>query len=436
MGSDFSNSQPPVRPPPDSRLAPIIDRSPLPMVEVEGKDHVVRFVNAPFCTLLGKSREALLGQPFDKVFCHGRKCVELLDRVYETGEGSTHAAADDSDPVPAYWLYAMWPALDENHQPERVVIQLTRATSFRRNVTDLNEALLLAGLRQHELREAAENSNRRLQAEVVERARVEAALHVAQEELRANADRLEQTVVERTAQLQASIGDLEAFAYSLAHDLRAPVRAICGFTQLAIEMPREEVSAGAVDLLNRVVIAANRMDSLIQDVLALSNVIRRPVTPSLVNVEALVHALVQERPELSPPRAEILIEGPLLPVLAHEAMLSQCLTNLLSNAVKFVKKGRVPRVRVRSERRDGDPSATALVPMVRIWVEDDGIGIPPEARERIFEIFQRLHGAAEYEGTGIGLAIVRKAVERLGGRVGVESVLGQGSRFWLDLPAA
>lgn len=412
----------------ESRLAPVIERSPLPMVEVDGPEHIVRFVNPPFCALLGKSRDELVGQPFERIVCGGQKCVELLNRVYETGKGETHI---EQDPTPAYWLYAMWPALDDKQQPERVVIQLTKATQFRQNVTDLNEQLLLGGLRQQERREAAENANIRLQAEIAERRRVEADLQKAHADLLANADRLEFTVAERTAELQASVGELEAFAYSLAHDLRAPVRAIRGFTELVLEMPRDQVSPAAANLLDRVVVAAARMDSLIQDVLALTNVIRRPVTPSHVNVDALVHSLVQERPELSPPRAIITIDSPLQSVVAHEALLSQCLTNLLSNAVKFVEPGAVPKVHVRTEELS---EGGALV--VRIWVEDQGIGIPLEAQHRLFEMFQRLHPATRFEGSGIGLAIVRKAVERMGGRVGVESAPNQGSRFWLELPKA
>jgi len=437
MKTDASTpkSDPPSAPP--SRLAPIIERAPLPMVEVDGPDHIVRFVNAAFCALLGKRRDELLGQRFENVVCNGRTCIELLDRVYETGEGETHVEPDLSDPTPAYWLYAIWPALDEKQQPERVVIQLTKATEFRQNSTALNEALLLGGLRQHELREAAERSNISLQAEIAERRRVETALQAMQEQLEANAAQLEQIVADRTAQLQGSVAELEAFAYSLAHDLRAPVRAIHGFTQLVLEMPSNHVGPPAIELLNRVVTAAIRMDALIQDVLALSNVTRRPITLSAVNVDALIAALVQERPEISPPHAEIKIEGPLLSVRAHEALLSQCLTNLLSNALKFVEPGTVPRVRVWTEELSGTATTTSAdPPLVRIWIGDQGIGIPAEAQAQIFEIFQRLHTTTQYEGSGIGLAIVRKAVERMGGRVGVQSDPLKGSRFWLELPGA
>jgi signal transduction histidine kinase len=312
----------------------------------------------------------------------------------------------------------------------------------------MNEALLIAGLRQHELREEAEKSNAQLVREVAERERVSQSLRETKEMLRVHADGLEQTVAERTAQLRASVGELEAFSYSLVHDLRAPIRAIQGFTEMALEMSQPEVGEAAVELLNRVVKAAARMDSLIQDVLSLSQVIRQPIKLEAVDVDLLVRDLVKERPELASPSAEIVIDGPLLPMLGHEATLSQCLTNLLSNAVKFVRPGVVPRVRVWSEVRAVPASCASRIrheeeaceekgaksPMVRLWIEDQGIGIPVEAQKRIFEMFQRLHTASQYEGSGIGLAIVSKGVSRMGGCLGVESEVGKGSRFWLELP--
>jgi signal transduction histidine kinase len=114
-------------------------------------------------------------------------------------------------------------------------------------------------------------------------------------------------------------------------------------------------------------------------------------------------------------------------VVAHPTTLAQAVANLLSNAVKFVAPGTRPRVRVWAEESEG---------WVRLWVEDNGIGIAPDDHERIFRVFERLHGVDVYPGTGIGLAIVRRGVERMGGRVGVESELGKGSRFWIELPRA
>ena len=124
---------------------------------------------------------------------------------------------------------------------------------------------------------------------------------------------------------------------------------------------------------------------------------------------------------------EIVVEGPLLPVLGHEAMLVQAVSNLIANGLKFVEEGVTPRVRVRTERRGAD---------VRLWVEDNGIGVRPEHQARIWGVFERVHPQHKYEGTGIGLAIVRKAVERMGGSVGVESEGRGGSRFWIQLRAA
>lgn len=426
---------------------PLIDPLPLPMIEVEGEAHRICSVNNAFCLLLKKTRTELLGKPFAEIVFNGEKCVPLLDQVYETGEFRTHTERDESQPSPSYWLYAMWPTLDADERPVRVVIQLTPADAFRKNAVAMNEALLVSGLRQHELREAAERSNTQLELEIAQRKRVEAVLLKAQIQLLANAEKLEQTLAERTIQLSASIGELEAFSYSLVHDLRAPVRAISGFTRLVLEMPPEDVSPAAGEFLQRVIRAATRMDSLIQDVLSLSQVIRQPIKNDAVDVDALTRALIKEQPELYPFIDDIKVESPLLPMLGHEASLSQCISNLLANAVKFVAEGQRPRVRVWSEAvttlpTPADGWASSIQPgnlrpdvaSVRLWIEDQGIGIALEENDKIFEIFQRLHSSTKYEGTGIGLAIVRKAVERMGGRVGVESAPGQGSRFWLELP--
>ena len=427
------NSPSPDRP---GHSGPIIEGAPLPMVEVEGPGHLICFVNSSFCRLLQKKPGELVGTP-------------LAEIIGPDQSGAFEAPVEPAPPGtdPASWWYALWPAPDAAAPPVRVVIQLTKSMHFHHNMAAMNEALLIGALHQHQLRGTAEKASARLEVEMEVRLRAEEGLQKATEKLRAHADRLEKTVAERTSQLHASLGELEAFSYSLAHDLRAPIRAIHGFTQMALDMPRAEVGSSATKLMERILKAAIRMDSLIQDVLDLSQVIRRPIELKAVDVDALVRSLIRERPELSPPRANIQIESPLLSMLGHEATLSQCLTNLLGNAVKFVDLGVIPRVRVWTEEltapatltlpvsaRAPQTSVTAFRPAVRLWVEDHGIGIASEAQAGIFEIFQRLHSVTAYEGSGIGLAIVRKAIERMGGQVGVESQPGKGSRFWLELP--
>lgn len=419
-----------------SRTAPVIERAPLPMVEVEGEHHHVCFVNAAFCELVQKKRSDLIGKPFAQIVSNGTRCLPLLDRVYQTGGFETHAVPDESGTESTYWLYAMWPALDEHDRPVRVVIQLTKSAAFRADAIAMNEALLIGSLRQHELREHAEAANAQLQIEIGERKRAEQALLEAQASISAHASELERTVAQKTGQLRASVGELEAFSYSLVHDLRAPIRAIRGFTEIVLQMPPGEVGPSAVKLLKRVTTAATRMDSLIQDVLSLSQVIRQPITVAPIEVDALIRTLVDERPEFSASHATIIIDGPLIRMLGHEASFSQCLTNLLGNAVKFVEPGSQPSIRIWSEEIGARENINASPPWVRLWIQDRGIGIAPDALETVFEMFQQLNRSSQYEGSGIGLAIVRKAIERMGGRAGVESDVGQGSRFWLELPKA
>ncbi|HWQ92742.1 MAG TPA: PAS domain S-box protein [Clostridia bacterium] len=254
--------------------------------------------------------------------------------------------------------------------------------------------------------------------DITERKRVE-------KELRRLKEELERCVEERTARLSETVEQLKAFSYTLSHDLRAPIRTIQSFTEIAREECVGKVDDSTLGLLDDVLAAGRRMDQLILDVLALTRVSRQDVRIEPLAVERIVREIVAERPELRPPHATVTIERPLLPALGHGVSLSQCLTNLLSNAVKFVPAGVHPRVRIHSEMRGS---------RVRLWIEDNGIGIPREEQQRIFNIFQRLHTTHEYEGTGIGLAIVRKASERMGGQVGVESEPGKGSRFWIELP--
>jgi PAS domain S-box-containing protein len=238
---------------------------------------------------------------------------------------------------------------------------------------------------------------------------------------------LEQRVRERTAELNEAVQELEAFSYSVSHDLRAPLRSIRGFTELALEEAGPRLGEAERGYLARVQRAVARLDQLISDLLAYTRVSKTRVELGPVDLHMLVGDLLREHPELQPPHAVIEVSAPLSPVTGNLAYLTQCLTNLLGNAVKFVKPGEKPRVRIWTERQNGT---------VRLFVRDNGIGIPAKNLSRAFEMFERLHAGAGYEGTGVGLAIVRRAVQRMKGHIGVTSTPGVGTTFWIELPAA
>ena len=261
--------------------------------------------------------------------------------------------------------------------------------------------------------------------DITERKQAEQALREAHELLADKAKHLESLVQQRTAKLQTAIGDLEAFSYSVAHDVRAPLRAMSAY---AAELLKEKgISSQGQTYAERIARAAGRLDRLTQEVLSYSQLARAEINVQPIDLDKLVHQIVEQYPELTAHCEHIEIRSPLLPVVGHEGFLTQALANLLINACKFVEPGAVPKVAVRTD---------AMGEEVRIWVEDKGIGIAPEHQERVFHMFGRIHPEKKYEGTGIGLAIVKKATERMDGTVGFESEVGKGSRFWVQLKSA
>ena len=243
-------------------------------------------------------------------------------------------------------------------------------------------------------------------------------------ERRRAVEALEQAVKDRTAKLRETVGELEAFSYSVSHDLRAPLRAMHGYAVALLEDCAGKLNTQELQYLQRISEAAQRLDRLINDVLTYSRLARTDVRFDPVDLDRTMREVMFQYPALHPSKARVEIQAPLGAVLGHEALIVQALSNLMINAVKFVAPGVFPVVRVWSERREES---------LRVWIADNGIGIAPHNFSRVFGIFQRLNAASEYEGTGIGLSIVRKAIERLGGSVGLESEEGKGSRFWLEL---
>lgn len=250
----------------------------------------------------------------------------------------------------------------------------------------------------------------------------------AEEELHRLNETLERRVRERTRELEEALEDVSTFAYTVAHDLRAPLRAMAGFSQALLEDHAAGLDPSGQECARRIAEASRRMDNLLQDLLSYVRLTQADLTARPERLDgALEGALADLTEEIARRRADIVVEGPLGVVLAHGPTLRLVIAQIVSNAVKFVAPQAAPRIRIRAEPRSG---------FIRLWVEDNGIGIPPEYHGRIFGVFERLHRLEEYPGTGIGLALVRKAVERMQGRCGVESRPGAGSRFWIELPAA
>jgi two-component system, chemotaxis family, CheB/CheR fusion protein len=300
-----------------------------------------------------------------------------------------------------------------------------------------------------------ENENAVIQCnirDITDRKQAEKRLRVAQAQLSDRAAQLEQLVAEGTAKLQDTISELEHFSYTITHDMRAPLRAMQGFGALLLDRYAAELTPKSSDYLRRIAHAADRMDALIRDSLQYAKVVREKLPLESVDPASVLRGVLESYPELQEPEVIIQVVEPMPAIIANETGLAQCFSNILVNAVKFVKPGQVPEVRIWAEVEEAphpgstdpaiqqsdsnSPETQQSRPpaVVRFLFEDNGIGIPLEYRDRIFRMFQQLDKS--YDGTGIGLALVRKTAERMQGRVGVESEVGKGSRFWLEFKKA
>jgi PAS domain S-box-containing protein len=245
--------------------------------------------------------------------------------------------------------------------------------------------------------------------------------------MKLSAEELERLVGHRTAALQAKTKQMEAFCYTIAHDLRAPLRAIAGFAEFLREECAGQLPAEGVGYIEKIETAAARLDRLISDLLGYTRIQQIPVAREEVDLDAVIgHVLEHVGKDHRGEIRDIVAQTPLGRVHADAITLEHVFLNLVSNAVKFHRTGVPAVVRIRAERVDS---------FLRVWVEDNGIGIDPRFRNRVFGMFERVHPDLKVPGTGVGLAIVATAMERLGGRCGVESNSPTGSRFWVDIPA-
>ena len=294
---------------------------------------------------------------------------------------------------------------------------------IRKDGTLLNVSLTVSALKDHNGQIIGAS---KIARDITERKRAEAELRQAQEKLSLYAEELEKQVAVRTAYLDESIQSLESVCYTIAHDLRAPLRAMQGFTQIIVEDYAPAFDEEGRALTSRIVSAATRMDALIRDLLEYAKLSHVDLPCQTLDLNKAIQKVMETETlhsEVISKKAQILIQ-PLPSVWGNQTIIEQILTNILANALKFVEKDKPPIIEIWSESMEQGP---------RIFIKDNGIGIAEEYRDRIFEMFQRLHeNEKQYAGTGVGLAIVKKGIERIGGRVGLDTRVSNGTCLYLD----
>ena len=260
-----------------------------------------------------------------------------------------------------------------------------------------------------------------------EQRRGEEALRESESRYRRLSEELENRVVERTAALDAANRELEAFNYSVSHDLRAPLRHIQGFIDALREDHAAVLPPRAREFVDRVAHGSSRMTELIDGLLVLSRVGRADLRPRNVDLGTTARQAFEELASPADRERIELVVDPLPPVVADAALLRQLLDNLIGNAIKFTRPIERAHIEVGHSSASGQPV---------FFVRDDGVGFDPEYSGKLFHVFQRLHTEAEFEGTGVGLSIAKRIVERHGGRIWAEGSPGRGATFYFTLPAS
>jgi signal transduction histidine kinase len=416
---------------PDSPLAPgwpgladpLIELTPLPMVEVEGPEHLLRAVNAAFCRLLQKKRTELLGRPFREIVRNGEESIALLDEVYAAGEFATEATGGLAETNPTFWLTALWPGLGGDSRPARVVIRLSKSAPFHADLAATNEALLLSSVHQHELRATAEQSNARLLEAMADLRVTEGALREANHQLMTAT-----LLAERASKAK------DDFLAVLSHELRTPLTPV--LTIAAALREDQRLPSDVREQLGAIERNVTLEARLIDDLLDLTKISHGKL--HLRSEPCAVHDLIELAIQIVRTEAvekEITLERSFTAtpggLWADPARFQQIVWNLLRNAVKFTPPGGKISIRTSTEKR----GETGL--WLRIEVTDTGIGIDRADLEHIFLPFDQGHhaGAHRFGGAGLGLAIVRSVVRMHGGLITAESPgLNRGATFVVELP--
>jgi len=248
---------------------------------------------------------------------------------------------------------------------------------------------------------------------------------LAMRRLREENERLEQGIRERTAELEATNKELEAFSYSVSHDLRAPLRHILGYAEMISDAPGESLSEETARCLEHITRSAKKMGQLIDDLLNFSRAGRTELRKARVPLDEILTQTLQDvQPDIAG-RNIVFQKDPLPVVHADAALLRQVFSNLLLNAIKYTRPRDPAKIEIGGKVENGE----AIV-----FVKDNGVGFDPQYADKLFGVFQRLHGESEFEGTGVGLANVRRIITRHGGRTWAEAQLDTGATFYFSLP--
>lgn len=377
----------------------IAEASPMPMAAVEGDKHIIRYVNAAFCLLAGKSREELTGTLFSSPMQADDEFLSLLDRVYQTGRAEAYTGREHSACPPLYRSCVMWPLLAANDRPVGTIIQVTETAAFNQQLTALNQALMIGSVRQHELTDAADALNEQLQTEITERRRTEKELRRANE-------------------------DLNQFAFAASHDFQEPLRMVTSYSQLLVKGYRGQLDDEAAVCVDFITKGTKQMRNLLSDLLAYAETSADgKESAEWIDLNLIFETVAQNLKLVIDENGATVKCDHLPTVRGHNARFVQVFQNLIGNAIKY-RSEQPPRIHVSAEKRNDE---------WRLAVADNGMGIDPQYSKKIFGIFKRLHGTS-VPGTGIGLAICQRVVERYGGRIWVESQTGKGSTFYFTLP--